>query len=87
MVWLGFHFDTLAMTVTLPPDKLREIMDLVATWYNKPTANIHDLRSLLGKPLFVAQYCPPARLFTNRMLETLHACPMHGSMHCSLPSV
>ena len=28
MVWLWFRFDTLAMTVTLPPDKLTEIMDL-----------------------------------------------------------
>ena len=83
MVWLEFHFDTLAMTVTLPLDKLREIMDLVATWYNKPTANIHDLRSLLGKLLFVAQCCPPARLFTNRMLETLHACPIQGSIPLS----
>ena len=70
MVWLGFQFDTLAMTVTLPPDKLQEIMDLVDAWFHKTMANIHDLMSLLGKLFFLAQCCPPARLFTNRMLET-----------------
>ena len=70
MVWLGFQFDTLSMTVTLP---LKKLMDLVGTWLHKTTANIHDLRALLGKLLFVAQCCPPAHLFTNRMLETLRA--------------
>ena len=53
MVWLGFQFDTLAMTVTLPPDKLREIMDLVGMWLHKTTSNVQDLRSLFGKLLFV----------------------------------
>ena len=31
MVWLGFRFDMVAMTVTLPPEKLAEIMDLVSS--------------------------------------------------------
>ena len=49
MVWLGFQFDTQAMTVTLPPDKLSEIMGLVGCWGHKSAANVHDLRSLLGQ--------------------------------------
>ena len=53
-MWLGFRFDTLAMTVTLPPEKLTEIMDLVGCWLHKVTGNIQDLRSLLRKVLFVA---------------------------------
>ena len=68
------------MTVTLPLDKVREIMDLVGMWYKKNTTNVHELRSLLGKLFFVAQCCPPARLFTNRMLETLRTCPVSGSV-------
>ena len=50
----------------------------MGTWFN-----IHDLRSLFGKLLFVAQCRPPAFLFTNRMLETLHACPLQGSIPLS----
>ena len=29
MVWLGLQFDIVAMTVTLPPDKLAEVQDPV----------------------------------------------------------
>ena len=75
LTWLGFVFNTLDMTVTLPPAKLAEIMDLTQQWAVKCTANIRELRSLLGKLLHVAPCCPPARLFSTRMLETLRACP------------
>ena len=44
----------------------------------KLTATLQDLRSLLSKLLYVAQCYPPARLFINRMLENLHACPYQG---------
>ena len=75
--WCGWvvKFDTLARTVTLPPDKLSEIMYLVDCWGHKSTANVHDLRSLLGKLLFVGQCCPPAGLFTNRMLHDDYSLP------------
>ena len=53
-------------------------MDLVRSWLDKVTANIQDLRSLLGKLLYVVQCFPSAHLFTNRMLETLWACPLQG---------
>ena len=58
-------------------------MDLVGTWLHKTTLNVQDLRSLLLKPLFVAQFFPPARLFTYRMLEILHVCPLQGSIPLS----
>ena len=83
MVWLGFQFDILAMTVTLPSETLGEIMSLVGCWSQKSMANIHDLRSLLGKFLCVVLYCSPTHLFTNRMLETLRACPLQGVVHLS----
>ena len=83
MVWLGFRFDSLAMTVTLSPEKLREIMDLVGSWLHKVMANIQNLRSLLGKLLFVG-YCPPGCLFTNRILDMLQAWPLQGSITLSL---
>ena len=83
MVQLGFQFDPLTMTVTLPTGNLREIMELVGTWLHKTTAHIHDLKSLVGKLLFVAQCCRPARLFTNKMLETLRVSPLQGNIHLS----
>ena len=32
MIWLGLHFDTTEMTITIPPAKLTEIEALVAEW-------------------------------------------------------
>ena len=53
MVWLGLQFDTMAMTVTLPPDKLAEVQDLVHTWFLESTAKLHNLHTLLGKLFYV----------------------------------
>ena len=83
MMWLGLQFDTIAMTVSLPQDKLAEIQLLVHHWASKPTATLRDLRTLLGKLLYISQVCPPARLFLNRMLDTLRHCPEQGSFKFS----
>ena len=79
MVWLSLQFVTLAMTVSLPQDKLSEIQLLIHTWSLKPMATLQDLGTLLGKLLHVAQVYPQARLFLNRMLDTLRQCPEKGS--------
>ena len=64
MVWLGLLFDSVAMTVTLPPAKLK---DLVTIWTTKQYATLHDLLVLMVKLLYMAQVCPPAHLFLNRI--------------------
>ena len=83
MVWFGLQFDTIAMTVSLPPDKLAEIQLLVRQWIGKAKTTLRELRTLLGKLLYVSQVCPPARLFLNRMLDTLRQCPEQGSFTIS----
>ena len=71
------------MTVSLPQDKLAEILLLVHHWSSKPTATPWDLCTLLGKLLYVSQVCPPARLFLNRMLNALRQGPEQGSFTIS----
>ena len=83
MVWLGLQFDIVAMTISLPHDKLAEIQLLVHHWSSKPTATLRDLRILLGKLLYISQVCPSAHLFLNRMLDTLTQCPEQGSFTLS----
>ena len=79
MVWLDLQFDTVAMTVSLPQDKLAEIQLLVHHWSSKPTATLQDLYTLLGKLLYISKVCPPTCLFLNRMLDTIRHCPEQGS--------
>ena len=87
MVWLGLQFDTIAMTVSFSQDKLSEIQLMVHTWSLKHTATLKDMRTLLGKLLYVfqdiSQVCPPVCLFFNRMLDTLRQCPEKGSVTIS----
>ena len=83
MVWLGLRFNTVAMTVSLPQDKLAEIQLLVHHWSSKPMATLRDLCTILGKLLYVSQVCPPARLFLNRMLDMLRECPEQSSFTLS----
>ena len=46
----------------------------------KKEANIHELRTLLGKLYFVhAPVLPPAMFFINHMLDTLRTCLTVGA--------
>ena len=71
------------MTVPLNPEKLTKVQTLVATWSVKHSAILHDLLSLLGKLLYIAQVCEPAHLFLNGMLQTLRQCPISGAFSLS----
>jgi hypothetical protein len=83
LCFLGVQFDTIAMTMSIPPEKLQDITHLVDSWATRSSATIHELRSLLGKLLHIANCCEPARLFLNRMLATLRAA--HQSPQVELP--
>jgi hypothetical protein len=79
MIWLGLEFNTLDMTVSIPQDKMQEILSIVREWLPKKTATRTQLKSILGKLFFITQCCPPARMFLNRMLATMRDCPPVGS--------
>ena len=71
LTWLGIEFNTIAMTMTLPPTKIAEIRTILDAWEGKKRASHKEIQSLFGLLQFVAAVAPPARLFTNRILETL----------------
>ena len=83
MVWLGIQFDTREMSMTIPEEKLREIMACLRSWMGRLRASRKDIQSLLGLLNFVASVAPPVRLFTNRMLDTLRETPSTGSSSLS----
>ena len=84
MVWLGLLYDTLEMTITIPPEKLQEIMQELHTWEGKVRATQREMQRLLGLLQFVAGVSPPTRVFTNRMLENMREMPKRGSESLSL---
>ena len=84
MTWLGIHFDTVTMVMAIPAQKMGEVMACLREWQGKLRATRKEIQSLLGLLNFVASVAPPARLFTNRMLDTLREAPPYGATSLSL---
>ena len=83
MVWLGILFDTIEMSMSIPAEKMGDIMACLRDWEARARATRKQMQSLLGLLNFVASVAPPVRLFTNRMLDALREAPPSGSTSLS----
>ena len=75
MTWLGIHFDTVAMTMSIPTVKIQECLTITHSWTSKTHVTHAQLKSLLGKLFHISQCSPTLRLFVNRLLDTLRSSP------------
>ena len=66
LVWLGFTIDTVSMSMSLPPEKVREVLDECCTWRTKTMASRKQINHL-------SKCIKPATRFTNRLLAALHS--------------
>ena len=72
VICLGILIDSQERAISIPPQKLSQIVELCSLWTNKTYCIKQDLQSLLGHLLYIARCVRPARIFLNRMLQTLH---------------
>ena len=84
MTWLGLRYDSITMTISIPPCKLREIMEILGEWGGRTRATRQQMQQLLGLLQFVASVAPPTRIFTNRMLTNMRETPKRGTESLSL---
>ena len=84
MVWLGILFNSIDMTMRIPDKKMEEIQGTLAEWQGKSQATQREMQQLFGLLQFVASVSPPARIFTNRILECLREAPQRGTETLSL---
>ena len=70
---LGVVVNTIDGTISVPKDRLIEIIMLVEEWQTKTKSNKVDLQSLIGKLQFVTKCVRQSRIFLNRLLETLRS--------------
>ena len=68
-MWIDINVDT--GTVTIPQDKCLQILDMCRILVQKKFISKKSLQSLLGKLIYVHRCVPPARIFVNRLLNTL----------------
>ena len=71
LVYLGVMFDSVAMEMRVPPDKLAEIKSEIGQWSRKSTITKKNLQSLLGKLFWVSRVVRLARVFMGRLLQQL----------------
>ena len=71
MPFLGVQFDTVAMTMSVPPEKLEEVRAEVALWSKKSTATKKNLQQLLGRLFWISRCVKFSRPFMGRLLQQL----------------
>lgn len=71
VTWLGIQIDAQSMTLSIPQEKINEVMVSVNKALGCKTISLRHLQSLLGKLLHIAKCIRPARVFVSRLLDAL----------------
>ena len=69
--WLGIDISATNMSLSIPQEKLKEVLDAVDTCDRKGSVHRRQYESLLGKLMHVAKCVAPARVFMSRLLQAL----------------
>ena len=73
VICLGVEISTTNFTLSIPPAKLEEIIQICKNLVNKTTCSKRDLQSLLGKLLYITKCVRASRIFLNWMLNLLRS--------------
>ena len=68
---LGINIDVKTGTLTIPEGKIEEVRQLCEDWANRTYATRKSLQKLVGHLIYINKCVRPARLFVNRILQTL----------------
>ena len=71
MVFLGILFNTITMTLTITPERLAEIKNILRKWEDKIVFTLHNLQVLLGKLNFTCSTIRAGRTFLSRLINKL----------------
>ena len=80
---LGFNVNIETGIISIPEEKLAEIVTLCLDWSTRGKSNKKALQSLVGSLLYIHKCVRPARLFVNRILATLRQTPKDGNITLS----
>ena len=69
LVYLGITIDTVSMTISIPPEKTREMLATLPKWCSRRTCTKADLLSIIGKLNFFAIVIRSGRLFVRRLID------------------
>lgn len=78
MEWLGYEVDTCELKISIPADKLNQVIGECELWLKKEKANKRMVQSIAGRLIYIANAIPPARKFTSRILGALRCMDDHA---------
>ena len=70
---LGIEVNSVKATLSIPNDKLKDILQECQLFKQRTQFTRKQLQSIIGKLMFVNKVVKPARLFVNRLLNTLRS--------------
>ena len=71
MEFLGITFDSETMTMEIPPNKVKEILQELDTWLYRSTASRREVESIIGKLQFASKCVRIGRIFISRLINWL----------------
>ena len=86
MPYLGVEFDTLAMVMRVPAEKVEEVRTELNKWARKTTASKKGLQQLLRRLFWVSRCVKYSRGFMSRLLiqlKSMHKLPDHKKVPLS----
>ena len=67
--YLGIEINTLDFTVSIPEEKINDLMEQMPWWCGRRTCTLRELQSLNGKLNFFSKAIRPGRVFTRRLID------------------
>lgn len=71
MIILGFLFDTIQMTISLPEDKTEELILELHKWTHRKDCSLQQMQSLIGKLNYASSVVRSGRVYMSRLINTL----------------
>ena len=73
MTFLGIEVNTITLTLSIPADKLLEILEVQALWKEKVVANLRQVQKLAGLLNFACRCIRSGRVYLSRILNFLRS--------------
>ena len=69
LIWLGFYLNAVNMSISIPSDKLKKVLEECNAWLTRPRASRKALQSLVGYLNHISSCITPGRKFISRILR------------------
>ena len=67
--FLGIQIDSSNFCLSIPVDKINEIISVMPSWCQRRTCTLKELQSLNGKLNFISRVIVAGRIFTRRLID------------------